>query len=143
MDVQAAMTRQPQNLRRQQQPVRDHHQNLRCPGLERGTRGGRLECRRLGERQPAGECGRLDRPEDELAAPALGPVRLGEHADDLVVGAQRLEHGQRELRRAGKGDAQRQYARRAPPLLAGACAARSLRSLSSFLRMRSRFISER
>ena len=143
MDVQAAVARQPQDLARQQQPVSDHHEDLGCPGLERDASGGTPERRGLRERQAAGERSRLHRSERELAAPALGPVRLGEHPDDLVVGAQRLQHRQRELRRAGKGDAQLQYARRAPPLLAGAPAARSLRSLSSFLRMRSRFISER
>ncbi len=79
----------------------------------------------------------------QVAAAPLGAVGLREHADDLVPGAQRLERRQRETRRAGKCDAHGQYVRRARPALAGAAAARSLRSLSSRLRMRSRFISDR
>ena len=83
------------------------------------------------------------RAESEFAAATLGPIRLREYADDLVARAQRRQRRQRKRRRACKRYAQRQYARRAPSVLAGLRELRSLRSLSSFLRMRSRFRSER
>jgi len=87
--------------------------------------------------------GTLHRARREPAAAAARAVRLSEDADDLMMGAQRRKCRQRELGRARKGDAQRQYARRAPAVAATVREARSLRSLSSFLRIRSRLRSER
>ena len=100
--------------------------------------------------RPARKRGFLHRACRELPAAALRPVRLRQHADDRMSGAhQRLERGHRELRRARECDAQSgdggALSRRWRARAAGRLRATrfSLRSFSSFLRMRSRLRSER
>ena len=143
MDVQAAVARQRQYFTRQQQPVGHDDEHLGRPVLQHGACGFTPQRLRLRQGQRTRKRGRLHGARHHFATAPLRAVRLGEDTDDVMLRAQRRERGQRKLRRAGEGDAQFQYARRAPLAPDGACDARSLRSLSSFLRMRSRFRSDR
>jgi len=143
VNVQAAQPGEREHLGRHDEPVRDDDQNIGMPALEHAASCRVLESLRLCERKAGGRCGLLYRACRETPATAARPVRLGEDTHDLVAAAQRSERRQRELGRAREGDAQRQYARRAPALADTVRAARSLRSLSSFLRIRSRLRSER
>ena len=143
VDVQAAVARQRQYFTRQQQPVGDDDEHLGRPALQHGARSFTPQRLRLRQGQRTRERGRLHRARLHFATAPLRTVRRGEDTDDVMLRAQRRERGQRKLRRTGKGDAQLQYARRAPLAPGAACDARSLRSLSSFLRMRSRFRSDR
>src|SRR6266480_4569829 len=144
VDVDAPQGRQSEDLAWQDQSIGRDDQNLRLPGEKRCARGGARESVRLRERHARGKRRGLYRAGGEFAAAAPGQVRLRQDPDEAVAGEQRREGGQREFWRAGKGDAQRQYARRALPELAAApCGRRPLRSFSSFLRIRSRFRSDR
>ena len=144
MNVDAPERRQSEDLGWQDQSVGHDDQHLRAPGLERCAPRGAPESLRLRERQLMRLGRDLHRACGKPPAAPPGPVRLRQNPDDAVLSEQRGERGQREFRRAGKGDAQRQYTRRAlPELAAAACETRSLRSFSSFVRMRSRFRSDR
>ena len=113
------------------------------PALEHPASRLVFESLRLRKREAGGYCRLFYRACRELPATAARPVRPGEDPHDLVVAAQRRKGRQRELGRAREGDAQLQYARRAPALAVTVRAARSLRSFSSFLRIRSRLRSDR
>ena len=144
MNVDAPQGRQSEEFAWQDQAIGHDDQNLRLPGEKLGARGGAAESLRLRQRQLRGKRCALHRARGEFLAAPPGSVRLRQDPDDAVLSEQRREGWQREFGRAGKGDAQRQYARRAlPELAAAACETRSLRSFSSFLRMRSRFRSDR
>ncbi len=146
MNVDAPEPWERQHLSRKDEAVGHDDESFRIPGFKRRT--GFLARERLGldDRQAVGERGTLHGTRLDPAAATARPVGLRQHPDDAMPLEQRLEGGQREFRRAGKGDAQRQYARRAPAgpaPVAVAPVARSLRSFSSFLRMRSRLRSDR
>ncbi len=81
-----------------------------------------------------------------MPAPSARPIRLRQYSDDFVLGPREgVQCRQREFGRAGKRDTQRVQSARAGAGIAvlRPCTARSLRSFSSFLRMRSRFRSDR
>src|SRR5204863_254750 len=103
-----------QHLSRKDEAVGHNDETFRIPGFKR--RPGFLARERLGldDRQAVGERGTLHGTRLDPAAATARPVGLRQHPDDAMPLEQRLEGGQREFRRAGKGDAQRQYARRAP-----------------------------
>ena len=141
------MFRQPsrgvsQHRLRQQQAVGDHdHHDRRTSAARRSTR--RLaQRRRLLDRQAVPQRALLDRARCELLAAAGGTIGLRVDGDDPMREAQqRFERRHGELRRAGEDDGQgasfrvRFGAERALP------GPRSLRSFSSFLRMRVRLSS--
>jgi len=143
MDVEATEWWQPEHLGRHHEPVRGHHQDIGVPACE--LRPCRLapKRRRLREWEPAGKRYELHGARRQAPAASARAVRLRQDADDLVMAPQRLESWQREFRCAREGDAQLQYARRAPAVAVAVRDARSLRSLSSRLRIRSRLRSER
>ena len=143
MDVEATRWRERQDLGRHHEAVRGHYQNLGTPARKLRSCHLAPEGGRLSEWDPGGNGRDFHGARSEAPAATARAVRLGQNAYDLVMATQRRESWQREFRRAREGDAQLQYARRALTGVAAARDARSLRSLSSFLRIRSRLRSER
>ena len=142
MNVDAAESRRIQRRLRKEQAVSgdDHEigrllfQSIDCSGI--------FERRGLLDRHAVAHRALLDRARSDLLAAARRTVRLGVDGNDPVRRAQqRFERRHCELRRAGEDDGQGvlQSAFGAERALPG----RSLRSFSSFLRMRVRLSSDR
>ena len=109
MNVDAPEARQRKNLVRQDQPVGDHHQDVRMPGSEFGTRGFGSELSRLRHRQLLREGGGFHRARRQVPATPARAVRLRQNPDHRVVRVQCRQSWQGEFRRARKGDAQRYH----------------------------------
>jgi hypothetical protein len=115
VDVQAAQARQVQHPLRQDQAVGGDHQHVGPRGVQRGAAGFGLvrelavqpQAARLGHRRAELEGQLLDRRRRQLHAPAGGTVGLGQHQrHDVARRMDRRQRDRRELRRAGKRDAQ-------------------------------------
>jgi len=107
MDIHAPQARQLQRCARKDQAVCHHDQYIRLPRGEIGPIRFRLQGNGLGNRHTALERCKLHRAGGELTPAALGPIRLSEHANELVPGScQRLKRGQREIRRSSERKAQ-------------------------------------
>ncbi len=143
MNIQAAAPRQIERRLRQDQTVGDDNQELGLPACKSSSAFRRLQLERLRDLESAGEGDALDRARLRVLAAACRPVGLRQDADDFMALDQRFEWRNGELRSTRERDSQpRAQGKRASAPSRG-CAPRSLRSLSSFLRMRCRFSSER
>lgn len=135
MDVEAAEARQLEHGGRQDEPVGHDNEQIRLPLPQRSSSLRRGERRRLAEWQMLCQRRLLDGARHDESSTPSRAVGLSEDADERVARAcDGVQGGHREFGRTGECDAQGCQAARA---------LRSLRSLSSFLRMRSRFNSER
>ena len=90
MDVDAAIARQFQNLLWQNLAVGNHRNQVRLQFLKDLQRSTVAHLLRLENRNIVRKCQFLDRRCHQLIASALWFVRLGKHADNLMVGFQQL-----------------------------------------------------
>jgi len=129
--VPAALFRDFQDLRRQQQAVGDHHHHVGLQRMQRIARQLRLQRFRLQYRETVLQRLALDRRRLQSAAAASGPVGLGVDGDDFTLACRRAQRRHGEFGGAGEDDPHRRRQ--------AAC----LRCLASFLRTISRLSGER
>ena len=151
VDVEATEARHGEHLGRQQQAVGDDHHDVRREGGDRARGFSALQRRRLQHREPQRERALLHRARREMTPAPARAVGLRERGDDAMARRRNgVERRNGEIRGSGEGDRQAAVRRHGVRQIAGARevsgarpSARSLRSFSSFLRTRWRFISER
>jgi hypothetical protein len=107
MDVHTTEARQIQGGAREDQTVSHDDQDIRLPRRKLRPIGWRLQGDGLGDRDTVLQGRELHGAGSHLAPATFGPVRLCEHADELVARpGQRVKRGQRELRRSSERNAQ-------------------------------------